>query len=67
MPRASSITAELVAEVVRRRAAGEAWKAISADLRRRGLPAGRTTLHRALADVPERYRPGQTGAERSTP
>lgn len=63
MPRASSITAELVAEVTRRRREGEQWKAISADLRCRGLPAGRVTWFRALRDVPEHLRCGQTPAE----
>lgn len=47
MPRASAITPELVREVVARRAAGEPFKVIAADLRRRGLPADRATWWRA--------------------
>ena len=43
MPRASSITPELVAEVRERRATGEPWKAIARDLRQRGLPFARHT------------------------
>lgn len=58
MPRASSITPALVAEVAERRRAGEPWKRIAADLRARGLPAGRNTWFRILTgrDVPEPLR-----------
>lgn len=48
MPRQSSITETLVAEVAARRAAGEPWKVIAADMRARGLPAGRTRWFIAL-------------------
>ncbi len=67
MPRAPLITAELVEEVRRRRATGEAWKAILGDLRRRGLPHGRTKLSVLLADVRERLDAGQHDGERRTP
>lgn len=63
MPRSSSITPELVAEVRKRRATGEPWKAIARNLRQRGLPSGRTTLFRALSGVPEHLRRGQHAPE----
>ncbi|MCC6717415.1 MAG: hypothetical protein IT555_05985 [Acetobacteraceae bacterium] len=51
MPAPATITPAIVAEVARRRAAREEWKVICADLRRRGLPAGRTALWKAIAAV----------------
>jgi hypothetical protein len=48
MPRQSTITDALVAEVAARRASGECWKRITADMRARGLPAGRTRWFLAL-------------------
>lgn len=47
MPRQSSITETLIAEVAARRAAGEPWKVIAADMRARGLPADRASWWRA--------------------
>lgn len=47
MPAASRITRALVEEVIGRRRRGECWKAIGADLRRRGLPTDRATWWRA--------------------
>ena len=54
MPRASSITTEILAEIARRRREGEAWKVIAADLRARGVPASRTRLWMVWRDVHER-------------
>ena len=57
MPRSSSLTPDLIAEVSRRRRAGEPWKVIARDLQARGLPASRTRLWmvwRDLHDVHER-------------
>lgn len=65
MPRASSITPALVAEVAQRRAAGEPWKVIAADLRRRGLPADRATWWRAgVLDVAQRLGAGNPEPQR---
>jgi hypothetical protein len=44
MSRPALLTPEHVAEIVRRRRAGEPWKAIRRDLAARGLPASRTRL-----------------------
>jgi hypothetical protein len=46
MPRQTTITPDLIAEVTQRRAAAEPWKAIENDLRARGLPFGRVTFWR---------------------
>jgi hypothetical protein len=62
MPRASCITPALAREVAQRRQAGEAWKTLLADLRKRGLPAGRTVWHHALRDVREHRSIGQEAA-----
>lgn len=51
MPVPSRITPALIAEVSRRRVAGEAWKSIAADFRRRRLPTDRATWLRAGALV----------------
>lgn len=48
MPRASSVTPDLLAEIARRRRAGEPWKVIAADLRARGLPSARSALWVAM-------------------
>lgn len=50
MPRRSSLSPEILAEVERRRRADEAWKVIAADLRARGISADRSHLWRMLRD-----------------
>lgn len=46
MPRQTTITPDLIAEVARRRAADEPWKAIENDLRARGVTFSRVTFWR---------------------
>lgn len=49
MPRPAILTREHVAEIARRRRAGEPWKVIQRDFRARGLPAGRARLSEVWA------------------
>jgi len=53
MPRPALLSPDIVAEIARRRRAGEPWKAIARDLRARGLPAGRTRLWAVWRDLRE--------------
>lgn len=62
MPRASTVTPDLLAEIARRRDRGEAWKVIAADLRRRGLPHGRVTFWRWLRGGDVSKHPGACDA-----
>lgn len=67
MPRKSEVTLTVACEVLSRRAAGEPWKTILADLRARGLPAGRTRWTLAVQDaapfcVHEHTRDGRSAA-----
>lgn len=54
MPTRTRISPELLAEVKRRRDAGEQWKAISRDLRERGLPSSKPYLWSKLGGVCKR-------------
>jgi hypothetical protein len=70
MPRPASITPELLAEIASRRRAGEPWKVITADFRRRGLPTSRTRLWmvwRDMRDVHERRDDCDAAADGATP
>jgi hypothetical protein len=44
MARPATLTPAIMGEIARQRRAGVPWKVISADLRARGLAAGRTRL-----------------------
>jgi hypothetical protein len=55
MPRSSSITPDLMAEVARRRASGEQWKQIRHDFKARGLPAALSSYHRQGLAVVRRF------------
>ena len=60
MPRSSSLSPDIAAEVARRRRAGEPWKVIAADLRARGVAADRSHLWRFFQmrrDVAQRLPP----------
>ena len=55
MPRVSLISPATVAEVAQRRAAGEPWKVILADMRSRGLPADRSYWWERVRDVGQHH------------